>query len=136
MEELRSIKIHPNVWSLLSFVTSEINIKKEYKGYMELPTRKLYAYKLDDEIIGCIGNEFLVEKRCEIKHIAVLPSHRKERIGSKMINFILEKYSLASVLAETDKEAVYFYKKYGFKITSLGEKHPVVERFQCIFENN
>lgn len=136
MEELKSIKIHPNVWSLLSFATSEKNIKKEYKAYMELPNRMLYAYKLDGEIVGCIGIEFSVKKRCEIKHIAVLPSHRKESIGSKMINFILEKYSLASVMAETDKEAVYFYKKYGFKITSLGEKYPGVERFQCIFENN
>ena len=53
-----------------------------------------------------------------------------------MIDFILEKYLFAFVLAETDKEAVYFYKKHGFKITSLGEIYPGVEHFQCVFENN
>ncbi|WP_249312926.1 GNAT family N-acetyltransferase [Lederbergia citrea] len=110
MEELKSIEIHPNVWDLLSFATSEKNIKKEYKAYMELPTRKLYAYKVDGEIVGCIGIKFLVNKRCEIKHIAVMPSHRKENIGSKMINFILEKYSFASILAETDKGLYTFIK--------------------------
>lgn len=136
MEELESIEIHPNVWKLLSFATSEKNIKQEYKSYMELPSRKIYSFNLDGEIVGCIGIELLGQKRCEIKHIAVSPSHRNESIGSKMINFVLEKYSFDYLLAETDIDAVTFYKKCGFKITSLGEKYPGVERFQCVFKNN
>ncbi|WEG12423.1 GNAT family N-acetyltransferase [Pullulanibacillus sp. KACC 23026] len=115
MEELKSKEIQPIVWSLLSFATSEKNIDQEYRAYMELPNRKLFAYMIEDEIVGCIGIELLGQERCEIRHIAVLPSRRKESIESKMINFILEKYSLAYVLAETDNEAVNFYKKYGFK---------------------
>lgn len=103
---------------------------------MELPYRKLYGYVLDGEIVGCIGIELLSQKRCEIKHIAVLPRHRNESIGSKMIDFILKQYSLDSVFAETDNDAVNFYKKYGFEIISLGEKYIGVERFQCIYRNN
>ena len=33
--------------------------------------------------------------------------------------------------AETDKDAVDFYRKLGFSVTSLGEKYPGVERFHC-----
>ncbi|NYE04281.1 ribosomal protein S18 acetylase RimI-like enzyme [Bacillus niacini] len=46
-----------------------------------------------------------------------------------MISSILEMYP--SVHAETDSDAVEFYRKYGFKITSLGEKYPGVERLLC-----
>jgi ribosomal protein S18 acetylase RimI-like enzyme len=133
---LRTIEIHPNVWNLFSYATSEKNVEKEYKSYMELPCRKLYGYVLDGELVGCIGIELLNQKRCEIKHIAVSPRHRNEGIGSKMINFILEQYSLVSVIAETDNDAVNFYKKYGFEIISQGEKYIGVERFQCIYKNN
>jgi ribosomal protein S18 acetylase RimI-like enzyme len=48
-----------------------------------------------------------------------------------MIDFIIEKHSLSYVCTETDKDAVGFYRNYGFEITSLGEKYPGVERFLC-----
>jgi len=46
-----------------------------------------------------------------------------------MINFMENEYT--SIVAETDHEAVDFYRRYGFFITSLGEKYPGVERFLC-----
>lgn len=135
MKEIKSTSIQPNVRELLSFATSEKNVEKEYELYMQSPVRELYGYDLESEVAGCIGIEFLSPKHCEIKHIAVSPNHRRIGIGSKMINIILEKYSLSFMFAETDKDAVNFYKNYGFKITSLGEKYPGVERFQCILKS-
>jgi len=135
MKEIKSISIEPNVRELLSFATSEKNVEKEFELYMHSPVRELYGYDLEDEIVGCIGIEFLSPNRCEIKHIAVSQTHRGVSIGSKMISFIWEKYSLSFMFAETDKDAVNFYKNYGFKITSLGEKYPGVERFQCILKS-
>jgi len=52
-----------------------------------------------------------------------------------MIDFIKDKYTLLVIAAETDKDAVDFYKKYGFKALSLGEKYPGVERFACVLES-
>ncbi|MEK5530257.1 GNAT family N-acetyltransferase [Viridibacillus sp. FSL H7-0596] len=135
MKEIKSTSIQPNVRELLSFATSEKNVEKEYELYMQSPVRELYGYDLESEFAGCIGIEFLSPKCCEIKHIAVSPNHRGIGIGSKMISFILEKYSLSFMFAETDKDAVNFYKNYGFKITSLGEKYPGVERFRCILNS-
>lgn len=132
MKEIKSTTIQPKVRELLSFATSENNVDKEYELYMESPVRALYGYDLESEVAGCIGIEFLSPKHCEIKHIAVSPSHRGKGIGRKMISFIWEEYALSFMFAETDKDAVNFYKNYGFKITSLGEKYPGVERFQCM----
>lgn len=53
-------------------------------------------------------------------------------LGSKLI----ESTKINKMIAETDKDAVNFYKKKGFKITSLGEKYPGVERFKCEYWNN
>ena len=48
-----------------------------------------------------------------------------------MIDKLIQIYSVKLVSAETDKDAVNFYKRYGFSIISLGEKYPGVERFYC-----
>lgn len=135
MKEIKSTSIQPNVREFLSFATSEKNVEKEYELYIQSPVRKLYGYDLESEVAGCIGLEFLSPKRCEIKHIAVSLDHRGIGIGSKMISFVLEKHSLSFMFAETDKDAVNFYENYGFKITSLGEKYPGVERFRCILKS-
>lgn len=135
MKEIKSESIQPNLRKLLCFATSEKNIEREYELYIQSPVRELYGYDIKDEVVGCIGIEFSGPNRCEIKHIAVLPNHRGEGIGSKMISFIKDKHSLSFVFAETDIDAVNFYRNCGFKITSLGEKYPDVERFQCILES-
>ncbi|MNP39986.1 hypothetical protein D3C76_1335850 [compost metagenome] len=50
-----------------------------------------------------------------------------------MINEFIKTKKNVRIKAETDKDTVGFYKKIGFSITSLGEKYPGVERFECIF---
>ncbi|TFD94546.1 N-acetyltransferase [Jeotgalibacillus sp. R-1-5s-1] len=105
-----------------------------YDGYIQALNQQLFGFMKEGNIIGCIGVEINLS-RCEIKHIAVCPKERGYGIGSKMINFLLERYSFTSILAETDIDAVEFYRNFGFKITSLGEKYPGVERFQCEYKN-
>lgn len=48
-----------------------------------------------------------------------------------MINELIKKKRIVRIKAETDKDAVGSYRKNGFSITSLGEKYPGVERFDC-----
>ena len=38
------------------------------------------------------------------------------------------------VVAETDEEAVDFYRSLGFVVHSLGEQYPGIERFRCVYE--
>jgi ribosomal protein S18 acetylase RimI-like enzyme len=129
MKEICSETIRPEIQELLSFATSKVT--EEYQKYMQLNQRKLYAYDAGEVITGCIGIEFLAENSCEIKHIAVFSEYRGQQIGSKMIDWVSEKYGFSSVLAETDQDAVEFYRKNGFEIMCLGEKYPGRERFLC-----
>jgi len=131
--EIDSITPHPSIRNLLSYATSINKVDFVYENYIRSSNQQLFGFMKEDNIIGCIGVEINLSL-CEIKHIAVSPKERGNGIGSKMINFLIEKYSFTSIVAETDTDAVEFYRKFGFKITSLGEKYPGVERFQCEFK--
>lgn len=136
MKEISSQAIHPSLRKLLSYATSERNIELEYRQYIQTSNRKLFVLEISGKLIGCLGIELISSDNCLIKHIAVSPTARGKGIGSKMIHFIRETYGLRFLSAETDVEAVDFYRNYGFRINSLGEKYPGIERFLCEFESN
>ncbi|MFF7118109.1 MULTISPECIES: GNAT family N-acetyltransferase [Lysinibacillus] len=118
--------------TLLSYATSEKKVDREYPLYIENPERVLYGYTIEQDLVGCIGIVKGEANRCEIKHIAVSPVFRGKGIGREMIRYVEEHHAFSSIYAETDQEAVLFYKNLGFHITSLGEKYPGVERFGCL----
>ncbi|WP_288581061.1 MULTISPECIES: GNAT family N-acetyltransferase [Lysinibacillus] len=132
MKMIHSSKIHPEVKTLLSYATSEKKVDREYPLYIENPERVLYGYTIEQDLVGCIGIVKGEANRCEIKHIAVSPVFRGKGIGREMIRYVEEHHAFSSIYAETDQEAVLFYKNLGFHITSLGEKYPGVERFGCL----
>ncbi|QDQ02203.1 GNAT family N-acetyltransferase [Lysinibacillus fusiformis] len=132
MKKVNAETIPPSISKLLSLATSQHKVEQEYEKYVTSLNRTLYSFDIAGEMVGCIGIEQISLFACEIKHIAVLAHQRGHGIGSKMIHYISEKYSLIS--AETDHEAVEFYRNCGFMITSLGEKYPGVERFLCEYK--
>jgi len=136
MKKVHSKTIHSSIRELLSYATSEGIIDLEYQNYLQSINLNLYAFESNGESIGCIGFEFISSNHCKIKHIAVSPLERGNGLGRKMITFICDKYSVNLISAETDKDAVNFYRNCGFKIINLGEKYPGVDRFLCELRRN
>lgn len=132
MKMIQSSTIHPEVKTLLSYATSEMKVDSEYHLYIQSPERVLYGYYIEQNIVGCIGLAKMDRKQCEIKHIAVSPAYRGKGIGREMVQYIKDHYCFSSICAETDQDAVNFYKNLDFQITSLLEKYPGVERFACL----
>ncbi|MEI2316791.1 GNAT family N-acetyltransferase [Bacillus paramobilis] len=108
---------------------SETSLKKAVLFYER---NKGTFYKYEEK--ACIGIEIIGAYKARICHIAVVPQYRYKGIALQMIKEVLRIHQLTYVEAETDKEAVEFYKKIGFQVKSLGEKYPGVERFQCYLE--
>ncbi|MGE7859488.1 GNAT family N-acetyltransferase [Bacillus mobilis] len=108
---------------------SETSLKKAVLFYEK---NKGTFYKYEEK--ACIGIEIIGANKARICHIAVVPQYRYKGIALQMIKDVLRLHQLTYVEAETDKEAVEFYKKIGFQVKSLGEKYPGVERFQCYLE--
>lgn len=132
--EIDSMIHQSSIKNLLSYATSIDKVDNVYGRYIQSSNQQLFGFMEEKKIIGIIGIELHTTKICEIKHIAVSPEVRREGIGSKMIHFLCDNYPLATIFAETDADAVEFYRKFGFKITTLGEKYPAVERFWCEYK--
>ena len=80
----------------------------------------VYACKNSEKYIGIVV--FITENgTAEILDIAVKPEYRKHGIGRKLIDFIFNRFPVDTIIAETDDEAVEFYKKCRFTITSTKE---------------
>ncbi|WP_243522666.1 GNAT family N-acetyltransferase [Bacillus pseudomycoides] len=115
--------------SLLKYAVGPqaVSIQKAIKFYGENKNTTLYKYQEH----GCIGIKLIKENKARICHIAVSPNSRYKGIAFEMIKKVIHMHGLIYLEAETDDEAVGFYKKCGFTIISLGEKYPGVERFHC-----
>ena len=67
----------------------------------------------------------------EIMSIATIPAYRTRGVASRLIAFASDALNCATLRAETDDDAVGFYRKCGFQIESLGEKYPGIVRYLC-----
>lgn len=111
-------------------------ISQELHKYFTDGTRQLFGKTVNHELIGLIGIIQLPGSEAELKHIAVRSDYRNQGIGKEMLREYIRNNRIAKMTAETDMDAVHFYRKIGFEISSLGEKYPGVERFQCTLLNH
>ena len=134
----------------------ELTLKNEilqtyeiYKHCMFMPTEEKFNNKVDlflndnsvkifvcfeqDKILGVMVVSFIEQKKIEIIGIAVDVSVRGKGVGSYMINQVLNGYDLISVYAETDNDAVGFYRNNGFRIVEFSETYDeeIVVRYKC-----
>jgi ribosomal protein S18 acetylase RimI-like enzyme len=127
VQELLSYAIFPDPDRLEQTV-------RKYEG--NTSNLQLFGMEEEQELVGLIGisSTDSEQKHLIIEHIAVQPEFRGKGYGRGLILELLEHRKPLTVSAETDEEAVDFYRNIGFSVMSLGEKYPGVERFRCIFE--
>ncbi|ACM13192.1 GNAT family N-acetyltransferase [Bacillus paranthracis] len=127
---VKQVEKDPILNVLLYAVGPSESSKKKAVLFYESNKGTLHKY----EEKACIGIEITGANKARICHIAVVPQYRHKGIAVQMIKEIVRMYQLTYLEAETDAEAVKFYKKMGFQIQSLGEKYPGIERFHCYLE--
>ncbi len=89
------------------------NRAEKYSAYKNI---FVYACKIGGLYVGIVI--FRTENgTAEILDIAVKPECRKNGIGKKLVEFILNQFPVDTITAETDNDAVGFYKKCGFTLT-------------------
>ena len=89
----------------------------------------------DNAVLGVIVLE-LHGGAAEIIGIAVLASHRQRGIGRQMVQFTMGLPNIRQLYAETDDDAVAFYRSCGFRIDAHTETFPDGEviRYQCALQ--
>lgn len=90
----------------------------------------LLGYELRGLAVACIGFE-VTPSEVLIRTLAVDAMHRDRGLARNLIGEIAAQFPGSRLVAETDLDAVDFYRRCGFEIESLGERYPGVERFRC-----
>jgi len=108
-------------------------LEKTIEAYKSDSGLELYGYEAEGECIGIIGLRMSEGGEMKIEHLAVSPDYRGLGYGRGLILEAIDKKSPTVLVAETDEDAVDFYRNIGFEIESLGELYPGVERFKCVY---
>ena len=107
-------------------------VTKEYS--QSLNVHPFGAFE-SNQLIGFIVIKNINEqhKDYEIIDIAVQKQYRKLGVASKLIDYVIKNFDMVSLSAETDEEAVGFYKKYGFSV-KLAHVIENVNRYRCEYK--
>jgi GNAT superfamily N-acetyltransferase len=84
-----------------------------------------------EEILACAGAEELSSGTIGIRSIAVAPAWRNRGVGRKLIEALAERASAKRVVAETDDDAVGFYRRCGFTVEDAPPKFGRA-RYWCV----
>jgi len=110
------------------------HVSRTIEQYRTLDEMRIMGYESEGQLVGIVGYRIDEGARMSLRHIAVLPEVRGAGFGRGMILELLHQFNPVSIEAETDEEAVDFYRSIGFRIESIGEKTPGTERFLCTYE--
>lgn len=133
--DVKGIITEPDILKLLApsvYNPTEERLLNRAKKYQEDENANIYAYKDNGEYKGIVIFN-IAKSSATILDIAIKSKHQGQGIGSKLIDFIFNSFNVDNVTAETDDDAIGFYKKYGFTVTDTKVKFDV-NRYSIIKE--
>ena len=86
-----------------------------------------------EEILACAGAEQLTGGTIGIRSIAVAPVWRHRGLGRTLLDSLAGRAGASMVVAETDDDAVGFYRRCGFAIEDAPPKFGR-PRYWCVHE--
>ena len=115
------------------FMPTEEKFNIKVEQYLNDNSVKIFACFEQDKILGAMVVSFIEQRKIEMIGIAVDASVRRKGVASYMINQVVNNYGLLSIYAETDNDAVGFYRNNGFNIVELSETYgnETVIRYKC-----
>ena len=120
-----------NIYSACMFEPTFDKFKIKTEQMQNDSTVSVYGYFLNEKIVGVISTQE-TDKAVEIIGIVVDSQKRHLGIGTKLIDYISKKCK-KEIIAETDSDAVMFYKKCGFDIEEKTVSKPNISysRYIC-----
>ena len=131
--DIKEIITEPDILKLLApsvYNPTEERLMNRARRYQEDENTNIYAYKDNNQYKSIVV--FMVSDiTATILDIAVNPEHQGQGIGSKLIDFIFNSFNVNSIIAETDDDAIGFYKKYGFTVADTKVEFDT-KRYVCV----
>ena len=111
---------------------TEERLLNRARKYQEDENANIYAYKHNGQYKGIVIFK-MANNSATILDIAVKPDYQGQGIGSKLIDFIFDSFNSKNITAETDDDAIGFYKKYGFTVVDTKVEFDT-KRYVCVCE--
>lgn len=134
--DIKNYLCDKSVYSLLApsvYNPTQERLLNRAKKYQEDENANIYAYKHNGEYKGIIVFK-IKEQTAEILDIAVKPEYQGKGIGSRLIDYIFSIFAVSKIIAETDDDAIEFYKKYGFIVADTKVESDT-KRYVCVCES-
>jgi ribosomal protein S18 acetylase RimI-like enzyme len=106
--------------------------QKLMKQYMDSPAVMILVNQTDSDVSAIMVSEF-TDDDTKILGIAVAEKYRGYGIGRKMTEDLRQMSANRPLLAETDGDAVGFYRSCGFSVEKIRKRYPdgIAERYLC-----
>lgn len=121
----------PSLMSCCIFEPDPAKLDAIVERYRSDSNLTMLGCSMNGRLAGCAGVDLKAPGKTVLLHLAVDPLYRGQGVGRKMIGELMVQLSIRLLEAETDGDAVGFYRNCGFFIESLGEKYPGVVRYRC-----
>jgi ribosomal protein S18 acetylase RimI-like enzyme len=92
---------------------------------------RIFGFRFAGALDAIIAIEVAGSREGVIRHIIVRPEARRRGLGRDLVTQSRKELNLSTLMAETERSVAGFYERSGFRVASLGEKYPGVERFLC-----
>jgi len=107
-------------------------------GYLRDAAVRVYACRERGMIRGMLVAACTEPGYVELLGVAVDKKHRYRGVGAWMLRQLAELHASAVITAETDGDAVGFYRRCGFTVTPFTrvfDGQPV-QRYRCVFHSD
>jgi ribosomal protein S18 acetylase RimI-like enzyme len=133
IKNIKSVFLSPEFYEIYAPCMFEPTYEKfqaKAERFVSDPSVSVLAYFEGERALGVIAAEES-DEAVEILGIAVEESSRHRGIGSALANSVLRMFS-KKLIAETDGDAVDFYRKNGFEVTEFTACYSgEITRYRC-----
>ena len=106
------------------------SIEYEMTTYRNSPERELFAWLEQDRPIAAVGL-CRAGEAAELLHIATDPDFRHRGFASHLVYELMSCFGFQALSAETDDDAVNFYRRTGFEVTQIPSPW-LRARYRCV----
>ncbi len=120
-----------NIFSLCMYMPTKEKLEKRAFEYLTDEDVFIYGFFIDEKITGIIVIKKITNENFKINGISVKTEYRNKYIGNLLIDYAADVLNIETLYAETDDDAVDFYRKCNFTIENLGYKYTNTIRYKC-----
>jgi len=129
---IRGLAISPVVTSILDRALGERSRDQALEAYRNGDGRELFGWYSEATLV-CVAGLSVSGTKAELRHIATDPAHERQGHAVALVRALIGGLKLDTLVADTDEDAVGFYRRMGFDVTVLESPWPT-PRFRCTLQ--